>query len=206
MAGKKKSYSKKPLIAVLIFFISVIGIAGLLFYFNKNQCDRLQCLSMIGLDEFKLRETYENSLSTYRALLANNSDLLRVEVRSDLNPDEAANLITGQTVRMKTLFADAVAPYPGEITNEISCDSKFKPVYTEEKIYGIDISSFTGYLNDRLTFGACTDEQAAYRSILSLFYCPNQKKMYQVEIISPKDIFEKNEKKYREMAHSFRCL
>lgn len=179
----------------------------LVFFFGKKftSCEKLGCLYLTGVDSFEVREIYQNDKDIYRALYGKNNDLLRVEIRNIKTEDQANKSIDAQTARMKALFENAAAPYPGEITNEIVCDKRFKPVFASDTINGIAITHFTGYLNDRLTFGACTEDQAVYRGIEALFYCKNQKKLYQLEIITPNKIFAENKSRYEDVLKSLRC-
>lgn len=160
---------------------------------------------MADLPKYSLKETYQNTDNVYRALYTNDKDILRVEIRAGINKNEAQKSIDAQTARMEALFADATSPYPGDITNEISCNSKFKPKMAIENINGIRITHFTGYLNNRLTFGACTEDQAVYKGIEALFYCNNQSKLYQLEIIAPTDMFTAKEDYFNKMLQSIEC-
>ncbi len=186
------------------FFVSSVIILILIFIFGGKftSCKKLGCIFLTGLDSFQIKDVYQDDKDIYRALYDKNSNLIRVEIRSIRTEDEANKSIEAQTTRMRALFENAAAPYPGELSNEIVCDRKYKPVYGTDKINGISITHFTGYLNARLTFGACTEDQAIYRGIEALFYCKDQKKLYQLEIISPNSLFTENELKYIDMLKS----
>lgn len=168
-------------------------------------CTRLRCLSMKNLQEFTVQEIYQDDGGIYRALLARDDDLLRVDVRSGISRAEAEQSIQAQITRMKALFESAVSPYPGEISDEIVCGEEFIPVFEQSEINSIHISRFTGYLNDRLVIGACTKDQAFYKGVLVLFYCPDQAQLFQLELIAPKEDFLASEDKYQDMLVSIRC-
>ena len=160
---------------------------------------------MTGLDEFRLEEVYQDDNNIYRALLFRKNDLLRVEVRSNIPKHEAEQHIRAQITRMKALFENTVSHYPGEISDEIVCGTEFTPTFTVDELTGVEISYFTGYLNRRLVFGACTEDQAVYRGILALFYCPNQEQLFQLEIIAPNEDFFASSETYEQMLWSIHC-
>lgn len=160
---------------------------------------------MEGLEEFQIRDVYQDDNNSYRALLSRNDEYFRVDVRSQILPDEAEKFIQGQITRMKTLFEKSSSPYPGEISDAIECAEDFKAVFGDELINNLQVSHITAYLNQRLVFGACTDNQAVYRGILALFYCPKQKQLFQIEVIAPKEKFIASPERYRKMLLSLNC-
>lgn len=197
-------FYRPRLIFILIICIPIVIL--LIFYAQKlNVCKKLGCLSMQGLNDFKTQEVYQEDDNIYRALLSKDSDLLRVDIRSDISEPEGKSHIQAQITRMKALFENAPSPYPGEISDEIACGEKYKPAFFDEEINGIQVSYSTGYLNNRLVFGSCTEDQAVYHGILALFYCPNLKQLYQIEIIAPADKFTSSPQSYQQMLKSISC-
>lgn len=195
------SLKSRYFIAVLVvFFVVLFALTQ-----KPKSCARLECLSMTGLDEFRLEEVYQDDNNIYRALLFRKNDLLRVEVRSNIPKHEAEQHIRAQITRMKALFENTVSPYPGEISDEIVCGTEFTPTFTVDELTGVEISYFTGYLNRRLVFGACTEDQAIYRGTLALFYCPNQEQLFQLEIIAPNEDFFASSETYEQMLWSIHC-
>lgn len=160
---------------------------------------------MKDLDKFKVQEIYQDDRDVYRALLSKDSDLLRVDVRSSIPESDAEKRIQARITMMKVLFENAASPYPGEISDEIECGERYKPVFSVEEINGIQVSYFIGYLNKRLVFGVCTEDQIAYQGILSLFYCPSQSQLFQLEIITSKEKFSRSPEASREMFSSITC-
>jgi hypothetical protein len=153
-------------------------------------CSRLSCLTLNNLSQFKSKEIYQENKNIFSGLLSYKKDLLRVEVRYRIKQIEAEQHINAQIINMKGLFAKATSPYPGEISDEIDCQEKFKPTFTKIKTAsGVKIAYFTGYLNQRLVFGACTEDQMFYKGVLALFYCPKQKQLFQNRNHRPKKRF-----------------
>jgi len=197
-------FNKRTKASLVILFLILLLVAGYLIY-KRSSCSKLECLSMQGLDEFNIQEVYRDDEDIYRALLSRDDDLLRVDLRSNISEVEGKSRIQAEITRMKALFENAASPYPGEISDEIACGEKYKPVFFEEEINGIQVSYFTGFLNKRLVFGACTDDQADYQGILALFYCPNLSQLYQLEIIAPNEKFSKSPEVYKQMLESISC-
>ncbi|MDO8551805.1 MAG: hypothetical protein Q7S03_03965 [bacterium] len=137
------------------------------------------------MDSYKIKEVYEDSPQIYRALLSKGKNFLRVEVKSDISTQDANSYIRSEVTKMNGLFENALAPYPGQISDEIVCPGQFKPVYKSEKINNLEVTSFTGFLNQRLTFGACTEDQAVYKGRINYFYCPAKEKIFALELITP---------------------
>lgn len=189
----------------LIFFLIILLITSLaLLMVQKKKCLQLHCLEMKGLNQFQVKEVYQNDKNIYRALLSKNDDLLRVEVHYNTLPNVASQSLQAEVTKMKALFENAPAPYPGMISDEIQCDKKFKPVYRTENINGLPIHSFDGFLNDRLVFGACTENQAIYRGLMALFYCPDQKQVYTLELIAPNNQAGANNDYFEDLS-SLKC-
>lgn len=194
----------KSLLAFLGILL-LIGIALGTLIWSRRTCQKLNCLSFPGRENFRLKELYQDDKNIYRALFSDKTNLLRVNVQSNIDSASAEKYIQGEITRMKALFANAVSPYPGEISNEIVCGKKFTPELNILNNDGLTMSYFTGYLNQRLVFGACTEDQAIYRGILALFYCPRQNRVFQLEIIVPKDEFSRNPQKYPETLRTMSC-
>lgn len=188
---------------VLVVFLGIV--TSLNFQKRPKSCSRFNCLSMENLHQFKIKNIYRDDNYVYSALFINKNNLLRVYVASNISLKEANKAIDGQIAQIKALFADSPVPYPGDISDRIVCDKSFIPEFTRESVGDIKISYFIGFLSPRLTFGVCIDDQAYYKGVLALFYCLDHKKMYQLEIIAPKDDFNTNSEKYLHMLRSIRC-
>ena len=100
---------------------------------------------MKNLDKFKVLEVYQNDSRIYRALLSEKKDLMRVEVKSKVEENEAEKYIEVEIARMKALFQNAASPYPGEISDEIECSEEFKPVLKTTKQTNVKMSYFSRF-------------------------------------------------------------
>lgn len=144
-------------------------------------CKNLTCITFPPTIQPSLVEVYEASDRAYRALFSTTKYLFRISA-SRPGANDPDNLIDANVLRMQTLFDHAPAPYPGDISDTITCDKKFKPSY--HTISRNDtIRYFLGYLNDRLVFGSCSSSDSTYEGVLAFMYCPKDNLIVQLEII-----------------------
>lgn len=205
MTSLRLRLKRRPWWFYLSLFLPLALLGSFLLVQKRASCARLKCLAMKDLAEFQVQEVYQDDEQIYRVLLGRDNELLRVQVRSKIEEFEAQQEIQAEVTRMKALFARAPSPYPGEISEAIECAQEFQPIFAEEEINDIAVAYFTGYLNPRLVFGACTPDQAVYRGILALFYCPHQAQLFQLEMVAHKEDFAKAEGTYRERLSSLQC-
>lgn len=191
-------------IIIVLLFCTAIAIGFYIFY-QINSCQKIKCIQIMEKNKYKIKDVYEENKYVFRGLLSNGNDLLKVEVKSDFRKDDADQAVQAQLARTKGVFEDAAAPYPGEISDVIACSNEYKPVYSAKDQNGIHISYFEGYVNERLVFGSCVDDQAAYHDTLAMFYCEKQRKFYQLEIILPRKEYISNPKKNNEILDSIGC-
>ncbi len=62
-----------------LFYISLFGIVFLvilLFLLGKPACSKIECLYIDTLDNFKVKEVYQDDNEIYRALYSKDSDLV----------------------------------------------------------------------------------------------------------------------------------
>ncbi len=118
----------------------------------------------------------------------------------------ATDNLDASVLRMKALFEKAPAPYPGDISDAIVCDAAFVPSYkTAELADGTTVRYFIGYLNNRMTFGSCSQNQAVYKGIMAFFYCPASSMTLRLEFIAPTKDFEDHETALTQQFLATRC-
>jgi len=172
-----KKYYFKFLLFLILF--------GFCVYFFLFRCTKLQCISTDHLSLTSINSVYESSRTTYRALYNTPYGLFRVEKQSDLSKKDADNLITVAVMTAQGLFNNARSPYPGPLSDEITCDNKFAPKPTISKTASTTMTWFSGYLNNRMQYGTCIDDQVVYKGYTGLFYCQNHRTWYKTEILIP---------------------
>jgi len=161
---------------------------------------------MNGLDNFKIKDVYQENNKAFRALYGDKDKILRVEAITQPNQFMADQYINADISQVKGLFTDALAPYPGIASNTITCGKEYQPLYfktiTENKLV---VTYFIAYLNSNLTYGSCNESQAVNKGISIYFYCLKEKKAYHFEIIAPRKPFESAINSYINMARSIKC-
>lgn len=179
-------------ISALVIFFSFLG---LLLVLQKpsappSLCDNLNCISINGQETFSQEQLYADTQETYRAQYTSGSHTLRIEAKKIPAEQSEVELMSAVT-RMKAMFEKAPAPYPGELSDTIVCDPEYIPTYRETTASaGTRIYYFTGYLNNRLTFGSCSADQAVNKGMLAYLYCPADSLLIKLELIQPTSIFE----------------
>jgi len=184
----------KQIIAFLAVSILLLIIIFLGYRYLSSLCRRLNCVSLNSINTWKEQEVYENTPLIYRSLFTASGYLVRVEKNLRLSKKDADDLTLVNIMKVEGLFNKARSPYTGEISNEISCDNKYKPEVKEITLNGIKTTYYIGWLNDRFQYGACLDDQLTYKAYNALFYCQNQKTLYHLEFIAaikdkPEDSF-----------------
>jgi hypothetical protein len=173
----------KQIIAFFAVSITVL-IIFLGYRYSYILCSRISCVLLDSIDIWKEQEIYENTSSMYRSLLTAPGYSIRIEKNSNLSEKDANNLTLVNIMRIKGLFDNARSPYTGAISNEISCENKYKPEIKEMTINGMKVTYYIGWLNNRLQYGACLDDQLTHKAYNALFYCSSQKALYHFEFIA----------------------
>ncbi len=167
-------------------------------------CNTLSCIQMDDSSRFRNKDTYSDTQSTYRALFEHNGRFLRIDAQRTAQ-NSAGQERDAAVTKIKAMFEKAPAPYPGEISDAIVCDPAFVPTYEEIGPDKARISLFVGYLNNRMTFGSCSQSQAVYRGALALMHCAEQSLLLRVELIAKTDDFVIHEKELMNQIRSLRC-
>ncbi len=191
--------------AVVILFLSVIA-AGIVWQKNTQPslCKNLDCFLMKDSDGFTVKELYTDTKDAYRALYKNANRYIRIEARV-INPSQKDAELQAAVNRMRALFEKAPAPYPGEISDAIVCDPAFIPMEKELKNANTSLTYFTGYLNNRMTFGSCSLDQAVYKGIAAYTYCPANNLYINIELFTPTEEFEANSPAVENQIRTLRC-
>lgn len=183
----------------------ILAIAGLGVSWSIHaSCDRLSCIRITGSQTWKESAVYEHTNTSYRALLNGDHLTIRVEKYSPLSAYDAALLTKVDGMKILGLFDDARSPYPGDISDRITCDKSLKPTIAHLQANGADITYYAGWLNNRLQYGTCTDTDLPYIAYNAYFYCPEERADYHLEFITARE--NKNDGSYLSLIRSIRCL
>ncbi len=180
----KKKLNKRGLLFGALFCVAALIIGGTIVY-KRQTCVEPECFLVRTLRGYKKVDVYQDTDRAFSALLKKEQNQLRIEAWLDIERLEADAIIKNHTVRMYTLYEKAVSPYPGEISNAISCAQEYRPTYTADQTGGRETHLFTGFANDRLSFGACAEDLITNRAAVAMFYCGQQKRLYKLELFSP---------------------
>lgn len=183
---------------LLVLSIVVLGLTGV---WEKG----LRGIFFDGVERYMLSEKYQDNKFGYRALYKDGEDLLRIEVRPNYTIEETELAVRSEVLMIKGLFENARSPYPDDISNEIVCAAEYKPVSASKNVNGLNLEYFSGFINNRLVFGSCTQEQITYHDTMMMFYCDKQKKYYQIEIIRPVAEYKDNINADEEILNSIVC-
>jgi len=173
---------------IITFFLVLLGAlgAGWIYYIRQpvSLCRNLSCIRFPGSDTYRLSETYSDTPDSYRALYTSGTHMIRVSAEK-VRPENADDAIQASITRMNALFEKAPAPYPGDISDAVVCDPAFIPSFHTVSGTSGTIRYFTGYLNNRMTFGSCSQNQAVYRGSTAFFSCAEQELIIQAEYMIP---------------------
>ncbi len=191
---------------LITFFLLLLALAGFMFSQTKRRslCRDFHCIRMDKLDVFRLKDLYSDTPDAYRVLFQSGNQWLRIEAKPVPLATSGQELNAAVT-KVKAMFEKAPAPYPGDVSDAVVCDSRFVPTYEEIQTETNPLSLFVGYLNDRMTFGSCSENQAVYRGILALTYCPKQTLLLRIELIAKVSDFLSHEKELVDQIKSLRC-
>lgn len=171
----------------LMFGLTLLALllVGAGFVYTKmTACTKLACISFRDKDGFQTQTTYEDTAKAYRALLTRGDVTVRVEKYMDVTAQQAASNNDYKSMQIESLYEDAKSPYPGMLSDRIRCEGKFKPVFEERKLNGLTYLEYSGFLNSRMQYGTCIQDELTYASRAMMFYCPKERAWYQFEFIT----------------------
>lgn len=190
-----------------VVLLSTVIVFAIITLAMKNVCHRLSCMEFATSRVWQLKDVYEEKYgSVYRALYTDKQtgNFLRVDIRDGIDGATAYEYIRGKIAGMKALYDNIRSPYPGLLSNEITCDDIYKPSYTSFiNSNGIQIYQIVGYLNDRMVFGSCLKDQIQFEETRYLFSCPGRHEFYDMEFISRPATYPKDQ--FSPIAQSLRC-
>ena len=203
---KNKIFWEK-ILATIIFpiLLFTLIIIFLFMYYNKFTCNGYSCLVFPDKELWKTIDNYKDDKYLWRGLISHPNYLIRLYKLGNIKENNAVEFTKITTMKIVGLFDTAQSPYPGEISDKIICSDKFKP--KEEEIVsktGINIHFITSYLNNRLQYGICLENQLVYRVYSGMFYCSNTLEWYQIEIITPLT-FATYDNEYKELFNKVDC-
>lgn len=180
--------AKRYFSGILIIFALILGAV----YYPRapaSACSQMDCITLADKQKYTLKEKYSETRQSYRALFSSGSRWLRIEANK-VSPESSESELSAAVARIKALFDKAPAPYPGEISDAIICDPDYIPSFTDKTVNDTRIRYFTGYLNNRMTFGSCSKDQAVYKGIMAFLYCQKSSLLIKIELIQSTQEYE----------------
>ncbi len=96
--------------------------------------------------------------------------LIEIGNSGSMSADAALISLQKKQAVIKGLYSSIPSPYPGILSNEISCGDEFKP---ELQLQGL-VLYIEGYTTPRRTFGACAKDLIKYKTFIKYYYCKGQ--------------------------------
>lgn len=182
----------KKKILILVVCISAVA-AGVLFYRQQQYLcsDHNLCLEAFGDPPWKLIDVYESTDTSWRGIFSFNDSLIRIQRVSGVSAADAEVLTRARIAQIEGQYEPARSPYPGVISDAIVCAQQYMPSFRDGLLpSGIVYRSVSAYVNDRLQYGPCTEQQARYKTDVMLYYCLNTKQWFEVEMFVPLDLYK----------------
>jgi hypothetical protein len=181
----------KNLNKIILIIILTITIVGGWYFYQKEKNTQLQYVfEKEGINLFEMhnfiieKDLIKERTLKERIILAKNkeNDLVKARIVYDLGEDQAREYINEQSIILTNLYEPVPPPYPEFIGQEVSCDSKYKPLKKEHSLG----EYYLLYAGDRYGYGVCEDKEIKYKTFLSYFYLKDLKKIIKLEYFTSK--------------------
>ncbi len=170
---KNNCEPNKKLIYSFIFLILII--VGCEQESNPNGLN----IGSEKLFEFEFKEKVDLKIQEDYIFL-NKNEKLKIEKYTGLSKESKKDLINKQFISIESAYSDSSSAYPGEISNTINCDEKFKPKFIDKKIDNVNYNLAIIYVSDRYGFGACTEDTVKFKNIIGWISCQKNEELYKL--------------------------
>jgi hypothetical protein len=151
----------------------------------KTSTNRLPALLQSELFmRFHLAEVLPRRFST-EYTYTNQSNLVKLEVIQDLDADAAQTIIKDGIMGIEALYANALSPYPGDISKEIVSDNRYRPKLAEKQRRHHTYRYFLLFANERFGYGVTTPDVIKYKSLAGWLYCEAERCLYKIRYFVP---------------------
>lgn len=118
--------------------------------------------------------------------LTNGAAVANIDVFEHIQAADAETITRDGVMGMQALYANALSPYPGDISNKVVTDVAFQPRLFRATNGAVRITYFLVYANDRFGYGVTTKESVRYKSLVGMFYCAGRESFFKVKLfLSP---------------------
>ncbi len=115
----------------------------------------------------------------------NGTSVSKIEVLEQIEPSDAATLMQDGVMGIQALYANALSPYPGDISNKVETDPAYRPRLIQVTNDAVPFTCFLLYANDRLGYGATTKDSVKFKSLMGWLYCAARKEFLKVKLFVP---------------------
>jgi hypothetical protein len=138
------------------------------------------------LPGFHVSEIQQRRFSS-EMTFTNAERVVKIEVVPELDREGAQTLLNDSVMGVQALYANALSPYPGDISRQVVSDRRFRPELVRTNWGSGARQYMLLFANDRLGYGAVTDDVVKYRSLLGWIYCEGAGTFYKVRYFGPLD-------------------
>jgi|KBSSwiStaDraftv2_1062776.scaffolds.fasta_scaffold218745_2 hypothetical protein len=139
------------------------------------------------LKAFRLLETIQRGAST-EYVLTNAGWLVKMEIIPGLDSESAKALLDESILSVEALYANALSPYPGDISKVVVSDRRYRPQLNRSSVQGQERAYYLLHATARFGYGASTADALRYRSLLGWFFCPSGGWFYKVRCFAPRTV------------------
>ena len=132
----------------------------------------------------------------------NGTSVSKIEVLEQIEPPDAATLMQDGVMGIQALYANALSPYPGDLSNKVETDPAYRPRLLQLTNDAVPFTCFLLYANDRLGYGATTKDSVKYKSLMGWLYCAARKEFFKVKMFVP---LAMSDRELEAMFFSLRC-
>jgi hypothetical protein len=153
------------------------------------------------LPGFSLAGTDLKSGSTVYTF-TNEASVSKIEVLEHIEPADASVLVQDGVMGIQALYANALSPYPGDISNKVATEPAYRPRLFQVTNAAIRSTYFLLYANDRLGYGGTTKDSVKFKSLVGWFHCAAGKEFFKVKMFAP---LTTSDRDLEAMFFSLRC-
>ncbi len=129
---------------------------------------------------YRLEDKKPGRFST-KYVFADGDHSIRLEVFEKMDAETATQLQEDGIMGVEALYADALSPYPGDISRKIVKDRKFSPKLVRKD----DRAYYLLYANERFGYGASTGEAVKYVSLFGWLHCAESERFFKIRLFAP---------------------
>ena len=183
------SRMKKIKIIFIVLFCLVITSCK-----NQDNVDILQNLESEFVNSFNF-DLIMNESNNLIIKSNNKNEILKIQIEN-ISFNNVNQTIEKKFLEIESLYREIHSPYPGIVSNKVSCENNYLP----KKIENYPKEYLIVYATERLTFGACSKDLIHYQSIIYPIYC--NKKLFTFNLFIP---LSEQINKYEDKLNKIKC-